>query len=483
MKNERLTESNLVKLDDKIGKANEKNARADDILSDHKSQKSGVGSRKSHASRPHTVASGQQARVRQDRKNDDAMSVKSYASSRMSGATNLSKKSGAAPVETAPAQAIPDDLKSHQSRTKSSISGLNEEDEWEAIQNFNVMLHYEEQKQTTLREQERKRLIKEELDRQVKEKNKRKKRELVVDKEYEELQKKHLELLDKKEKKRVLENQQKIENEKKSRDQQLQEEKLRKRLAEKQEFEREKQVVDRLHQEMEEERKMVLEKRQQERDYLQTMLKENELQKKRQLDEQEKERLEDVEAQEAYNRMLEQQEKDRLREIGDREKRAQEFMGRMADTVIKNMDAKQREEEEKIRQYEMEKEMADRRHDDRARKRAEDEKRRMREFLAKQVEEKKRREKIEKELNDEQAQMWKKDRENYEAEEARITNKIKNINKENAEFLQKQMDEKDEAKRGKMNINEYLLNRQLLKEITEQKKEASGSGSIRSGMY
>lgn len=32
---ERLTEANLVQLDSKIGKANEKNQRADDILSEH----------------------------------------------------------------------------------------------------------------------------------------------------------------------------------------------------------------------------------------------------------------------------------------------------------------------------------------------------------------------------------------------------------------------------------------------------------------
>jgi hypothetical protein len=180
-----------------------------------------------------------------------------------------------------------------------------------------------------------------------------------------------------------------------------------------------------------------------------------------------------VEAQEAYNGMLEQQERDRLNEIEDREKRAQEFMGKMADTVIKNMDAKERDEESKIRQYEAEKEQNDRRHDMRAQKRADDEKRKMREFLAKQVEEKKRREGIEKELNDEQATMWRRDRENYEAEEDRISNKIKSINKENAEFLQKQMDEKEEARRGKMNMQEYLLNRQLLKGINEQRKDES----------
>lgn len=38
-------------------------------------------------------------------------------------------------------------------------------------------------------------------------------------------------------------------------------------------------------------------------------------------------------------------------------------MGRMADTVIKEMDARQREEDEKVRQFEMEREMQERLND------------------------------------------------------------------------------------------------------------------------
>ena len=71
----------------------------------------------------------------------------------------------------------------------------------------------------------------------------------------------------------------------------------------------------------------------------------------------EQEKQEDIAAQEAYTRMLLKQERDRELEVQRREKRAQEFMGRMADTVIKQMDGKQKDEDEMIRRYEMEKEM------------------------------------------------------------------------------------------------------------------------------
>ena len=43
------------------------------------------------------------------------------------------------------------------------FSEINENDEWNAIQKFNSLLYYEEQKQALMRDAERKRLIKEEL--------------------------------------------------------------------------------------------------------------------------------------------------------------------------------------------------------------------------------------------------------------------------------------------------------------------------------
>lgn len=59
----------------------------------------------------------------------------------------------------------------------------------------------------------------------------------------------------------------------------------------------------------------------------------------------------------------------------------------------------------------------------------------MKDFLFKQHQEKRDREAAEKALNDEQAVMWKEDKKNYEVEEKRLQDKIKNINMENAQFL------------------------------------------------
>ena len=69
-----------------------------------------------------------------------------------------------------------------------AYSEIDEDDEWAAIQKFNTLLHYEEQKQSIMRDKERKRLIKEELDKQLIEKNGKKVQEKEESKMYEELQ-------------------------------------------------------------------------------------------------------------------------------------------------------------------------------------------------------------------------------------------------------------------------------------------------------
>ena len=67
---------------------------------------------------------------------------------------------------------------------------------------------------------------------------------------------------------------------------------------------------------------------------------------------------------------------------------------------------------------------------------------RMRVFLAQQVEEKKKREHDEKSNIDQQAQIWNVDKQNWEAEESRLKNRITQINRDNQNYLLKQMAEK-----------------------------------------
>ena len=93
----------------------------------------------------------------------------------------------------------------------------------------------------------------------------------------------------------------------------------------------------------------------------------------------------------------------------------------------------------------------------------------MRETLSRQVAEKKRRERMEKDFNDEQAKMWRMDRELFEKQEAELNSKIKSINMENRKFLESQIGEKRQAKRGRMDLNEHLMNKKLLRDVNHQR--------------
>ena len=152
LKNGRLTEDNLRSLDTKINKEAELRDKKSQILDDRKSNASG---------RPRSVHS---------RMSNQALSnadVRSVASSRKSsqGPRSIRSAAGSRKADTY-------SMVSSQAGTE-VYSEIAEDDEWTAIQKFNTLLHYEEQKQAIMREAERKRLIRDELDRQLKEKESR----------------------------------------------------------------------------------------------------------------------------------------------------------------------------------------------------------------------------------------------------------------------------------------------------------------------
>lgn len=101
----------------------------------------------------------------------------------------------------------------------SHYSEIDENDEWVAIQKFNTLLHFEEQKQAMLREAERKRLIKDELDRQVAAKRERKNDLAKENNLYHDMYDEHGKLLEDREIEKQNMVKQKIREDKESRDQ------------------------------------------------------------------------------------------------------------------------------------------------------------------------------------------------------------------------------------------------------------------------
>jgi len=220
LKNDRLTEDNLKKLDERILKESELRDKKEAIAEDRKSVKSGGAPRASSQRPGHTGA------------ND--LDTKSVAGSHISGASRLSRAGRKDATAAKEKQFDTQSWRSGSQGAKTEVySEIEEEDEWTAIQKFNTLLHYEEQKQAILRERERKRLIKEELDKQLKEKNSRKRAEIEERRMYENLQEQHVKLLEEKEIEKAANLKQRIMQEKVSRDKQLQDEKHRRKVEQK----------------------------------------------------------------------------------------------------------------------------------------------------------------------------------------------------------------------------------------------------------
>lgn len=75
-----------------------------------------------------------------------------------------------------------------------------------------------------------------------------------------------------------------------------------------------------------------------------------------------------------------------------------------------------------------------------------------------------------------QARMWQTDKENWEEEERRLKYRIDRINKDNQDYLRKQMAEKDAQEkynRGTMNPQDFLMNKPLLREINHKLKTST----------
>lgn len=128
-----------------------------------------------------------------------------------------------------------------------------------------------------------------------------------------------------------------------------------------------------------------------------------------------------------------------------------------------------------LAKYNNEREMRQRQLEEKRAERMRQEQEKMRLFLAQQVEEKKKRENDEKSNIDHQAKMWKTDKNNWEEEDKRLKMRISQINKDNQDYLLKQMadkDSKDKFERGTMNQHDFMMNKPLLREINKKLKHS-----------
>lgn len=294
---------------------------------------------------------------------NDAVSVRSKVSrqsNKNSGVANLSKR--AASERNNDARSVMtdfDDLESVTSRRNNNLERFDfedQKDEWNAIVSYNRRLWEEEQRQNKLKDLEIKRRIREDLDNQIRQKLKRTYEENLKNQEYDEIQMQHNHYLEELERKRQQEIKDRIMREKENRDKQLKDEKIRKKIEYMKEKKFDKDIVKNIKNDIEKEKQNQLKKRLEEKEILQKTLKENELNRLRQIENLKQEKLDDIKATEEYGKIMDRQEQERVEYFKRIERNANNFVNKMSETVLSEVARKNKEEEERMRNYLDEKE-------------------------------------------------------------------------------------------------------------------------------
>ncbi len=135
----------------------------------------------------------------------------------------------------------------------------------------------------------------------------------------------------------------------------------------------------------------------------------NEENKKLQAIQKQKERFDDIKSAEDYTKVLDKQENDRKMYFKNIELKANNFLAKMSATVLKDIENKNKEDEEKVKKYEREKEEKILEKEKKQLEKIRLQKIEMRHFLDSQVEEKKRQKEFENYIEKAQAHVWNTD--------------------------------------------------------------------------
>jgi hypothetical protein len=356
------------------------------------------------------------------------------------------------------------------SNRSSSHRSLAESDEWREIQNFNTLLHLEEQNQEILNDKEQQRQMKDELDKQIREKRERVRQEQETEKTYEVMQRRLMNDAERKEALRIENLRKKVEKAKYGRNMQIIMENTIKKSEIDNEKAQEAMMVAKLKKELEIEKLAYKEQRNVQKKQMKQMLTENTNAQFLTKVAVQREREEDERLQKDIMRKLEEQQNKEANDSKLRKEKQQNFVDRMAHDVYGKVILKNKEEEDKIRRYVEERDMKDRINENRKITKLKREQNDIKDTLSRQMKDKFNKEALDKEAIEEQAKLWKMDREQFSKEEEQLKRKMKSLTSQNAELINKQIHEHQSQNKG-MDEMEYGLNKTYLKGIRQKKHQ------------
>ena len=395
--------------------------------------------------------------------NADNLSVHSA----MSGASDLSKFNERGPGNKVMEEEIRDFKKFNSMKKDTKPKGPQIDyskynDEWDAINMYNKKLFEQEKIINRIKDKEVQKRTRNDLDNQVKQKLKKMYEEKLKEQEYDAIMNKHLQKLNELEEKKKLEIKKRILKEKESRDKQLKDEYIRKRIEVLKNKKYERELVKTLQEEIEREKQLAIEKKLAEKAALQKTLKDNEIHKQKLAEEARKEREDDIKIMEDDAKVKEKQENERIEYFKKIERNANSFMDKVIQTVLKEQEDKNREEEEKIRQYNLFRDQQADLEEQRKKQKIIENKKMIKNFLDKQCEEKRKEKEYEHQIDLCQGRIWEQDTKNYYEHEKEVAAIIRAMNKNNLEALKYQIKYNNNQNHEGMSENEKAMNRELL---------------------
>ena len=360
-------------------------------------------------------------------------------------------------------------LKEKPIRPKVEIDFSQYKNEWDAINDYNKHKYEEDLEEEKRKNWETKMRTRAHLNDQIKQKIKKEYEEELKKKEYDQLMDKHLKHLDEleAEKQRLLkERALKI---KELRDKQKREQYVDKRINEIKDKLYERDLVKQYKEEIRKAKEKKAAKKKADYEELLKTMKENELHKKLKFEQAKKEREEDI-------RMMQDAIASDLKKDNERkayfnriERSGNVFSQQAIDNVLKARDEKAKADEEKLNNYLMEKERLAEREYCKMRNDKKNNQKMLKDFYDRQVLERKARDEYEKQLDKVQADIWKKDCEQFFEREKETNKMIREFEKNNVKELDKQV------KMGKYDVDkmtefEKEYNYELLQKANEFKK-------------
>ena len=356
-------------------------------------------------------------------------------------------------------------------RPKVEINFDQYKNEWDAINMYKIQKEEERERNEKIKNWENKMRTRADLNKQIKEKMKKEVEAELKSKEFDLIMDKHYAHLDELEKEKQKLIKVRAMKEKELRDKQIKESDINKRINKLKDKLYEKELIRHTKEEIKNAEQKFQEKRRLEKEELAKTLKDNELHKKLEKAKLQKEREEDIKMMQDSIAADIKKDNERKAYFNRIERSGNVFAQNAIENILKKREDKLRQDEEKINLYLTEKERKAQQEENGFIINKKKNQKMMRDFYDKQVQEKKDRELYEKNIDKIQAQIWKKDTDDFFAKEKEVKKVIRDFEKNNVKELDKQV------KMGKYDVDKMTqfekdYNYDLLQKANEMQQKA-----------